>query len=104
MKILLSVAWAGLMGLALFTLLHIDVPFADKAYSQIYIHGTPVCITQEPHGIFAQVGECDGAGFRPHGKFSGEVPFHGRPGRNLPPGHPPIDGNLFPEENRRIPI
>jgi len=103
-KILLSVALAGLLGLALFTLLNADIPFLRKAYSQIYIHGTPVCVTRQPHGIVAQVGECDAAGIPPRGGFSGEVPFHGRPGMNLPPGHPPIDGNLFPEENRRIPI
>ncbi|GAB4364491.1 MAG: hypothetical protein Kow00128_06210 [Deltaproteobacteria bacterium] len=99
---LISVGLVGLLVLALFTLLHIDVPFAGKATSQIYIHGTPVCVTQRPHGILAQVGECDPGRISPHGEYSGEVPVHGHRGRDLPPGHPPIDGNLFPEGNRRV--
>jgi len=103
-KILLSVALAGLLGLALFTLLHSDVPFLRKAYSQIYIHGTPVCVTRHPQGIVAQVGECDMAGIPPRGEFPGDLPFRGHPRMDLPPGHPPIDGNRFSEENRRIPI
>lgn len=104
MKILFSVALAGLLGLAVLILLRSEIPFAKQAYSQIYIHGTPVCVSRQFHGIVAQVGECDEAGIRPHGEFSGEVPFQGRPGMHLPPGHPPIDGNMFPEENRRVPI
>lgn len=104
MKILLSVGLAGLLGVALFLVMHAIDPFPREAQSQIYIHGTPVCVSRQHHGIVAQVGECDEAGAQPDGEFGGEAPFHGRPGMNLPPGHPPIDGNLFPEENRRIPI
>jgi len=103
-KMILAIGLAGLLGFALFTMLHGDVPFMTKAYSQIYIHGTPVCVTRQHQGIVAQVGECDEARAHPGGEFTGEVPFHGHPGRNLPPGHPPIDGNMFPEENRRVPI
>lgn len=102
MRMLISVGLVGLLGLALFTLLNADVPFPEKATSQIYIHGTPVCVTQRPHGILAQVGECDEARIFPHGEYSGEVPYHGHPGMDLPPGHPPVDGNLLPEENRRV--
>lgn len=104
MKIILAVGLAGLLGFALFTLLYAEVPFATKASSQIYIHGTPVCVTWQHHGIVARVGECGEAGTPPDEGFTGEVPFHGRPGMNLPPGHPPTDGTLFPEENRRVPI
>lgn len=102
MKIILAVGLAGLLGFALFTMLHAEVPFTTQAFSQIYIHGTPVCVTHQRHGIVARVGECDEGRVHPDGEFTGEVPFHGPPGMNLPPGHPPIDGNLFPEENRRI--
>lgn len=102
MKIILAVGLAGLLGFLLITMLHSDVPFTTKAYSQIYIHGTPVCVTQHYHGIAAQVGKCDEAGAYRGREFTGEVPFHGSPGRELPPGHPPIDGNMFPEENRRV--
>lgn len=104
MRMLISVGLVGLLGLALFTLLHSDVPFSGKATSQIYIHGTPVCVTQRPHGILAQVGECDPGRISPHGRYHGKMPYHGRPDMGLPPGHPPIDGNLFPGENRRVPI
>jgi hypothetical protein len=31
------------------------------------------------------------------------LPFRdGHPGMNLPPGHPPIDQEMFPGENRRM--
>lgn len=102
MKIILAVGLAGLLGFMLFTMLNAEVPFTRKAHSQIYIHGTPVCVTQRSHEIVAQVGKCDGARAYPDREFTGEVPFHGHPGRELPPGHPPIDGNMFPEENRRV--
>lgn len=103
-KIILAAGLAGLLGFALFSMLHADVPFATKTYSQITIHGTPVCVTRQDHGIVAKVGECDEAGVHPNREFSGKIPFHALPGMNLPPGHPPIDGNLFPGENRRVPI
>ncbi len=104
MKIILAMMVTGLLGFALFSLLHANVPFSKKTYSQIYIHGTPVCVARQDQGIVARVGECDRDAFRPAPEYSGEVPFHGRPGMNLPPGHPPVDGNMFPEENRRVPI
>ena len=104
MKLMIAVGLAVLLGFALFGVLRTDGPFATVAFSQIYIHGTPVCVTRHPRGIVARVGECGEAGAFPDGGFHRDIPFHGRPGMRLPPGHPPIDGNLFPEENRRIPI
>lgn len=102
MRTILAVGLAGLLGGLLFLVMHADVPFTTPASSQIYIHGTPVCVTRQHYGIVAQVGECDEGRGHPDGEFTGEVPFRGHPGIDLPPGHPPIDGNLFPEENRRV--
>jgi len=101
-KIILGLMLAGFLGFALFSMHNADIAFATRGYSQIYIHGTPVCVTRHHQGIVAQVGECDMGGTRSDGEFTGEVPFHGHPGRTLPPGHPPIDGTMFPEENRRV--
>ncbi len=70
--------------------------------SQIYIHGTPVCVTQEGKDILARVGECGIPGFSPDGDSSEVRPYHGHPERSLPPGHPPIDQEMFPDENRRV--
>lgn len=61
--------------------------------SQIFIHGTPVCVTQRGGEIEAAVGEC---GLLPgtsgeEGDASGSSPHRlGTPGFGLPPGHPPI--------------
>jgi hypothetical protein len=71
--------------------------YADRvaAYSsQIFIHGTPVCVTQRGDRIEAAVGTCDANPRDPRGGSGG---YHGtRPGpvnphMGLPPGHPPID-------------
>jgi hypothetical protein len=62
--------------------------------SQIFIHGTPVCVTQRGDRIEAAVGTCDANPRDPRGGSGG---YHGtRPGpvnphMGLPPGHPPID-------------
>jgi len=55
--------------------------------SQIFIHGTPVCVTQRGGEIETAIGECGSS-----------------PG--LPPGHPPVGGDpdLFDGAARRIPI
>jgi hypothetical protein len=70
--------------------------------SQIYIHGTPVCVTQEGKDIVARVGECGFPGVPPDADSLEKLPYHGHPGMQLPPGHPPIDQEMFPEENRRV--
>jgi hypothetical protein len=67
--------------------------------SQIYIHGTPVCVTQRGDRIEAAVGTCGApAGDTPGGSggYHGKHPVPGNPHLNLPPGHPPIDGNPSP--------
>jgi hypothetical protein len=77
--------------------------------SQIFIHGTPVCVMQRAGEIIAAVGKCDASGSesREEGNGNGER-FHGgtlsplepRPG--LPPGHPPVDSAPSFEGERRI--
>lgn len=70
--------------------------------SQIYIHGTPVCVTQEGRDIVARVGECTVHGGSPDAGSLGNLPYHGHPGWRLPPGHPPIDQEMFPDVNRPV--
>ncbi|RJP24593.1 MAG: hypothetical protein C4529_02460 [Deltaproteobacteria bacterium] len=84
--------------------------YASDSSSQIFIHGTPVCVTQRGGGIEAAVGECEAVAGR--GPGSGHGRFHGgneAPGARvpaLPPGHPPVGPGSDPagESARRIPI
>jgi hypothetical protein len=75
---------------------------AASTSSQIYIHDTPVCVSMEGEEVVARVGKCP----RESGVFEapgpGRTPFHGAPGRGLPPGHPPIDRDMAPDANRRV--
>jgi hypothetical protein len=67
--------------------------------SQIFIHGTPVCVTQRGGDIVAAVGVCGEFSGNPHGgsgMFHGSNPLPGDPGMGLPPGHPPIDEEPLP--------
>jgi len=74
--------------------------------SQIYIHGTPVCVTQRGAEIEAMVGNCgalsDGPQEGADGFHGGNLP-PGHPRVGLPPGHPPVDSDPGPafEERRR---
>ncbi len=77
--------------------------------SQIFIHGTPVCITQRGGEIRATVGACSALRHvEPRGEGSyrhhGGVPSPGDPRLKLPPGHPPIgpDDGPIGEPNRRV--
>ena len=79
--------------------------------SQIFVHGTPVCVVQQAGAIFASVGMCgaSGSGSRGDdvgngGDFHGETPSTIEPRFGLPPGHPPIDSSPAFEEGRRIAI
>lgn len=74
--------------------------------SQIFIHGTPVCITQHGGDIVAAVGVCGNGTGNPHREydgFHGGRPLPGNPHMGLPPGHPPVDEEPFPgpEAGRR---
>ena len=76
---------------------------------QIFIHGTPVCVTQRGGEIEAAIGECDSSPGASEGEWGG---FHRTPrpfgnmNPELPPGHPPIfgDPDLGEGAVRRIPI
>ena len=76
--------------------------------SQIFIHGTPVCVTQRGAEIRATVGACGAlpGGMEGDGSYRhrGRSPVPGNPRLELPPGHPPIgpDDGPLGERNRRV--
>lgn len=77
--------------------------------SQIFIHGTPVCVTQRGGEIEAAIGECGSSSGASEGGWDGfgrTPPPFGNRNPGLPPGHPPIGGipDLGDEGVRRIPI
>ena len=77
--------------------------------SQIFLHGTPVCITQRGGEIEAAIGECGsspGAPEEEDGDFHGTPYPFGNPSVGLPPGHPPVgnDPDLGDDDSRRTPI
>jgi hypothetical protein len=79
--------------------------------SQIFVHGTPVCVMQQAGEIIASVGMCGTFGdesresdFGNGGVFHRETPSPLGPRLGLPPGHPPVDSSPTFEEGRRIPI
>ena len=104
MKTIFFATMAGF--LLLFAIPHIRTggPLATdvSSSSQIYIHGTPVCVTRVGEEIMARVGECGIPRLPPDAGTPGSPPYHGPPGMRLPPGHPPIDQEMFPGENRRV--
>lgn len=80
-----------LAGLAAWHAAAPPAPRMQAKASQIYIHGTPVCVMERGGEVVARVGEC---GRLPapgeDGPFGG-APFAGEEGgANLPPGHPPV--------------
>ena len=79
---------------------------AAASSSQIFIHGTPVCVTQRGGEIEAAVGVCGHFSGNPHGepeRFHGANPLPGKPHGGFPPGHPPVDEGPLPapETGRR---
>lgn len=81
--------------------------FVVASSSQIFIHGTPVCVTQRGGEIYAAVGVCGNRSVDPQGdseRFHGSEGAPGNPHMGLPPGHPPIGDEPFrtPEEGRRV--
>lgn len=104
MKKILSVALAGTVLVFAMYLIRASEPLASFASSssQIYIHGTPVCVTQQGKDIVAQVGECGVSRLPPNADSVERLPFRGHPGMRLPPGHPPVDREMFPGENRSV--
>jgi hypothetical protein len=103
-KTLLFATMAGMLLMVAIPHIPTGGPLATlvSSSSQIYIHGTPVCVTREGEDIVARVGECGVTQFSPDAESPERVPYHGHPGMQLPPGHPPIDQEMFPGENRRV--
>ena len=99
----------GITGILLWHTVHTRrIAFSS---SQIYIHGTPVCVMRHDGEINASVGMCDdyggrsyGSGFGPGRGFHGESPFSDEAPTGLPPGHPPVDSFPTLEQARKIPI
>ena len=98
MKTILAAAMIlalGVAGILLWEAAHLRSMAVST--SQIFVHGTPVCVVQQAGEIIASVGICGTAGSE-----SGETPPTHEPRFGLPPGHPPIDSPPHFEEGRRI--
>ncbi len=108
MKTILAI---GLMALFIFVAVvewrgyRADAVPARASTSQIYIHGTPVCVFRQGDSIAARVGECDEETAPGDESPDGGAPNFGGPDQALPPGHPPVAPDLTPDGGgRRIPI
>lgn len=74
---------------------------ASASASQIYIHGTPVCVFRHGESIVARVGECE-TGAEPQDEApGGQIPDDAAPGLALPPGHPPVGPDMLPDGGER---
>jgi hypothetical protein len=83
---------------------HHEVFRTAGSSSQIFIHGTPVCVFTLGGSVVARVGQCPDTPETENEGPGEEAPFHGRPGMDLPPGHPPVDRDMLPEGPRTVPI
>ena len=110
MKKILSTALIlalGITGISLWGAVHAQRMAVSR--SQIFIHGTPVCVMQQAGEIRAAVGECDipddesqGDDSTNDGGFQGEAPSPHDPRMGLPPGHPPVDAPPDFEGGRKV--
>jgi len=110
MKTIIAAAMIVAVGVAGISLWHAaHNQRIDVSSSQIFIHGTPVCVFQHAGEIVASIGLCGtpggesreggtGKGGGVHGGTS--TPLNPRLG--LPPGHPPVDSPPDLQEERRI--
>lgn len=97
----------GITGISLWGSVHAQrMAFSS---SQIFVHGTPVCVIQQAGEIIASVGMCGASGgeslggdFENGGVFHGEAPSSIKPGFELPPGHPPVDSTPSFERGGRV--
>jgi hypothetical protein len=112
MKTILATAMIvafGITGISLWHAAH--TRSTDFSSSQIYIHGTPVCVVRHDGEIVAAVGRCDAygnqsweRGFGTGRGSLGESPYHREEPSVLPPGHPPVDSPPAWDQVRKIPI
>ena len=110
MKTILSTALVlalGITGISLWGAMHARRMAVSS--SQIFVHGTPVCVLQRGGEIAASVGMCGTSmgtsredDFGNGWSFDGESPSTLEPRFELPPGHPPVDSGPAFEEGRRI--
>ena len=105
MKTFLSIALIvvlGITGISLWGAVHAQHMAVSS--SQIFIHGTPVCVLEGAGEIRATVGMCGfhGTGPGEDGSGYGEAPTPNEPSLVLPPGHPPVGPDPAFEEGRRI--
>jgi len=104
-KTKLAIAAAGLLALVALFGLVMDLPLGEaSSSSQIFIHGTPVCVVRQGKRIVATVGECGAGGSLPDAGSREAVPFHRWSAPVLPPGHPPVGRGLVPDGNRLLQI
>lgn len=76
---------------------------APASASQIFIHGTPVCVFRHGESIVARVGECGGGSGLQDEAPGDDIPEDGAPGSGLPPGHPPVGPDMSPDgRGRRV--
>jgi len=99
----------GITGVSLWHAAH--TRSLDFSSSQIYIHGTPVCVMRHGEEILASVGTCDGYGGQSRGGgfgtgrgSPGESPYFRDAPSGLPPGHPPVESTPVFEQSRKVPI
>ncbi|MBP2678025.1 MAG: hypothetical protein H6Q82_1090 [Deltaproteobacteria bacterium] len=99
----------GITGISLWHAAH--TRHIDVSSTQIFIHGTPVCVVQQAGEILASVGICGSSGgesrrddFGSGRGFHGEEPSPLEPRFGLPPGHPPVDSAPSYEKGRRVHI
>jgi hypothetical protein len=97
----------GITGIFLWGAVHAQR--MDVSSSQIYIHGTPVCVFQQAGEIVASIGLCGvpggesrEGGFGKGGGVHGGAPAPLDPRLGLPPGHPPVEFPPDLQEERRI--
>lgn len=77
----------------------------EPTSSQIYIHGTPVCVFLLDGNIIAKVGTCgEAAGPEEDASPPSKNPFSENPPETLPPGHPPVTPDMSVDGPRPIPI
>jgi len=95
----------GITGISLWGAVHAQRMAVSS--SQIFIHGTPVCVIRQAEEIVALVGICGPSGGESREEDLGSRgSFHGGessdPMIGLPPGHPPVEFPPTFGEGRRI--
>ncbi len=109
MKKILAFGLMALLGASALILLHPYRAVPDRplsavqaSSSQIFIHGTPVCVFKLDDSILAKVGRCTDTPEAENGTPAEKSPFSRSPEMELPPGHPPVDRDVFPDGQRRV--